>query len=199
MTETVHDEATPSESSSVAYRLANLVGLRLAPQFANVSFIKAFHKLVIYYWREWLHNLARFSILFGPFGTKVVRPKLYAMRGSKIGNNVFIGHDVFIDPVYPEQVTIEEGAYVTARVLILCHNRDLQAYKKGMWIGDCPHIVRPVHIGRGAHIGMGSILLPGVTIGEGAVVGAGAVVTKDIPPYSIAVGVPAKVIRQVQE
>ena len=44
-------------------------------------------------------------------------------------------------------------------------------------------------------IGVGSILLPGVVIGEGAIVGAGAVVTKSIPPYSIAVGNPARVIR----
>lgn len=48
-------------------------------------------------------------------------------------------------------------------------------------------------------MGLGSkaIILPGVTIGRNSVVGAGAVVTKDIPPYSIAVGVPAKVIKKI--
>lgn len=49
-----------------------------------------------------------------------------------------------------------------------------------------------VTIRKGAFIGAGSIILPGVTIGEGAVVGAGSVVTKDIPDFSICVGVPAK-------
>lgn len=45
-------------------------------------------------------------------------------------------------------------------------------------------------------LGSGSIVLDGVTIGKGSVIGAGAVVTKDIPPYSIALGVPAKVIKE---
>jgi acetyltransferase-like isoleucine patch superfamily enzyme len=47
-------------------------------------------------------------------------------------------------------------------------------------------------------IGTGSILLPGVTVHEGAYVGAGAVVTKDVPPYTLAVGVPAKVIKHLR-
>ena len=54
---------------------------------------------------------------------------------------------------------------------------------------------RPVHVGNDCWLGTGVIIFDGVTVGDGAIIGANAVVTKDIPPYAIAVGVPAKVIR----
>lgn len=50
-------------------------------------------------------------------------------------------------------------------------------------------------IGNDVWIGAGTILIDGVKIGNGAVIGAGAVVTKDVPPYAVAVGIPAKVIK----
>ena len=61
---------------------------------------------------------------------------------------------------------------------------------------ECPVTDGSVHIGNDVWIGLGVIILPGVTIGDGAVIGAGAVVAKDVPPYSIVVGNPAKVIRK---
>jgi len=48
-----------------------------------------------------------------------------------------------------------------------------------------------------AWIGAGAIILPNVTIGEGAIVGSGAVVTKDVPPYTVVVGVPARPIKKI--
>ena len=57
----------------------------------------------------------------------------------------------------------------------------------------------PVHIGQNCWLGAGVIVLPGVTIGDGAVIGAGSVVTKDIPPRTVAVGNPCRVLREIGE
>ena len=54
---------------------------------------------------------------------------------------------------------------------------------------------RPVVLGNDVWIGHGAVVLPGVSVGSGAVLGAGAVATKDIPPFAIAVGIPARVLR----
>jgi acetyltransferase-like isoleucine patch superfamily enzyme len=59
-----------------------------------------------------------------------------------------------------------------------------------------PFLIGNIHIKQGAHIGIGSIILPGVTIGQGSIIGAGSVVTKNIPDNCLAVGVPAKVIKE---
>jgi hypothetical protein len=55
---------------------------------------------------------------------------------------------------------------------------------------------RLCHVGNDTWIGHGAIVMPGVTIGDGAVVGSASVVTRDVPPFAIAVGVPARVARQ---
>ncbi|VVB52532.1 2,3,4,5-tetrahydropyridine-2,6-dicarboxylate N-acetyltransferase [uncultured archaeon] len=60
---------------------------------------------------------------------------------------------------------------------------------------DTPHRALKIVVEDEVFIGMRAIILPGVTIGRGAVVGAGAVVTKDVPPYAVVGGVPARVIR----
>ena len=55
----------------------------------------------------------------------------------------------------------------------------------------------PVHIGSDVWVGAGAIILAGVTIGDGAIIGANSVVTHDVPAFSVAVGIPAKVVKQL--
>ena len=57
----------------------------------------------------------------------------------------------------------------------------------------------PIHIGKNVWIGANATILAGVTIGDGAVVAAGAVVTKDVEPNTIVGGIPAKIIKKIEE
>lgn len=66
---------------------------------------------------------------------------------------------------------------------------------KNDWVSPINFSPLPVVIGHDVWIGINCIIVDGVKIGNGAVIGAGAVVTKDIPPYAIAVGVPARVVK----
>lgn len=120
---------------------------------------------------------------------------IHKLRGVKVGKGSKISRTVIIDDSAPYLVEIGKKVWVTAGVQILCHQRDISTHCLGKSVMDNQLIYKKVIIKDGAHIGIGAIIMPGVTIGEGAVIGAGAVVTKDIPPYSVAVGLPAKVIK----
>jgi len=60
-------------------------------------------------------------------------------------------------------------------------------------------VIHAAYIETGCLIGIGAIVLDGVRVGSGSIIGAGCVVTKDVPPHSLMVGVPAKCLRQVDE
>lgn len=60
-------------------------------------------------------------------------------------------------------------------------------------------VVHSAYIERGSLIGIGAIVLDGVRVGASSIIGAGAVVTKDVPPLSLVVGVPGKVVRQISQ
>jgi UDP-2-acetamido-3-amino-2,3-dideoxy-glucuronate N-acetyltransferase len=64
---------------------------------------------------------------------------------------------------------------------------------------DVKKKLRGPRVGAGAKIGAGAVLLPGVHVGAGALVGAGAVVTRDVPPYQVVVGNPARVVSDVRD
>lgn len=120
---------------------------------------------------------------------------LHRLRGVKVGKGSKIARSVHIDDAHPELVEIGKKVWVTAGCMILCHQRDLDFYEIDKAVMDCPLLTKKVIIEDGAHLGFGAIVMPGVTIGKGAVIGAGSIVTKNIPAYSVAVGVPAKVIK----
>lgn len=121
------------------------------------------------------------------------RVQFHRWKGINIGKNVYIGYDVIFDRIYPQFITIEDYAEIGDRSFIAVHTRG-SVLLRNMYSRE----VKPVRIGRGAWVAPYVKILPGITIGERAVVGIGSVVTKDVPPQSVAVGVPAKVIKKVE-
>jgi sugar O-acyltransferase (sialic acid O-acetyltransferase NeuD family) len=91
---------------------------------------------------------------------------------------------------------VEIGDFVTVNLnCTVGHDARLGSYTT---LAPGTHLSGDVKLGAGVDVGTGAVLLPGVTIGEWTTIGAGAVVTKDIPSYAVAVGVPARVIRELQ-
>jgi acetyltransferase-like isoleucine patch superfamily enzyme len=89
-------------------------------------------------------------------------------------------------------LTIGDRTIIGAYTMIHTANHEMETDRP---IPEQGWNLGPVVIGAGCWIGMGVCILPGVTLGDGCVVGAGSVVTRDVEPYSIAVGNPAKVIK----
>jgi len=91
-------------------------------------------------------------------------------------------------------ITIGRDVMMGPEVVVYTSGHEFNATDIPM-MDQGPTETKPVVIGNDVWIGRRAIIMPGVTIGDGCVIGAGAVVTKDIPPYSVAVGVPAKVVK----
>ncbi|MHA1374133.1 MAG: acyltransferase [Promethearchaeota archaeon] len=123
------------------------------------------------------------------------RARLHKIKGVVVGENVWIGEEVYIDNEYPFLIFLEDDVEIAAYSMIMAHSRDLHLLEPGMYVSNLGYPPSPVRIKKGAWLGLHSIVLGGVTIGEGAVIAAGAVVTKDVPDFALAGGVPAKVLK----
>lgn len=128
-----------------------------------------------------------------------LRPAIWRALGCKVGKRVHIGHGVRIDFGNAGRITVEDDVVVANGVTMWCHRRDMQNYRVGMTAANLPAKYGDIHLGKGCYIGLNVTIMPGVHIGEGAVIGSCALVTKDIPAWTIAAGVPAKVIKNVEK
>lgn len=86
-------------------------------------------------------------------------------------------------------ITIEDDVQIAANVQMISNNHD--PYERQILL------CKPVLIRQGAWIGAGATILPGVSIGKYAIIGAGSVVTNDVPDFAVAVGNPAKVVKEL--
>jgi putative colanic acid biosynthesis acetyltransferase WcaF len=115
------------------------------------------------------------------------RARFFCPEGLVVGANSTLGNDAFFDG--RSGITIGSCVNIAAEVRIYTREHDI----------DDPYfreIGGPVVIEDYAYIGTRVTILPGVRVGRGAVVASGAVVTRDVPPFMLVGGVPAKVIRE---
>ena len=131
----------------------------------------------------------------------------------EIGNNVYVGHNSILKGYYRNKMIIEDGVWIGQQCFL--HSAGGLTIHKNVGIGPGVKIITSSHVEEGINkpilqseikyspvvinedcdIGTGAIILPGVMLGRGVQVGAGSVVTKDIKPYAVIAGSPARVLR----
>jgi len=131
-----------------------------------------------------------------------------------IGDNVYIGHNTILKSYYKNEMIIGSHTWIGQNCFI--HSAGGIVIGKGVGIGPMVKIISSSHedgplstpvmfnklifkkvvLEDGCDIGAGTVILPGIKIGEGAIIGAGSVVTKDIPSFTVAAGVPARPLRK---
>jgi acetyltransferase-like isoleucine patch superfamily enzyme len=116
--------------------------------------------------------------------------KGYHVNELRIGDESWIGQSAFLHAAGGITVGRSVGIGPHACVLTSAHGQ----VPRPLPIMEGPIEAAPVVLGDGCDLGVGAIVLPGITVGEGAQVGAGAVVTRDVPPFAIVAGNPARVI-----
>jgi acetyltransferase-like isoleucine patch superfamily enzyme len=111
----------------------------------------------------------------------------------QIGNNVHIGRNNIIGA--RKSIIFEENVLIGPHVIIGDHSHRYEDVDVPVKMQEATE-AGPVRIGRDSWIGANVFILPNVTIGRHTVIGANAVVNRDIPPFSVAAGVPARVIKR---
>ena len=134
-------------------------------------------RAILFYMKAGLLGL----ILKLPFNS----PKIWLLRrqGAQVGNNVHIEVDVWIDPLFPELLTIEDDVLIGVGSKIAMHEFNVDQFRAGR-----------VVIRKAAVVGGFSLIGPGVEIGERATVAGGAVVGRDVPAGATAIGNPARIV-----
>ena len=137
----------------------------------------------LHHFRRFCYRLA--GVKIGKGSTLHMGTVFYETGNIIIGKDTIIGEKAVLDG--RDKIIIGNHVDIASEVMIYNSEHDIETE-------DFKAIIAPVMIEDYVFIGPRAIILPGVKIGKGAVVGAGAVVTKDVPPFSIAGGVPAKII-----
>lgn len=110
-----------------------------------------------------------------------------------IGRNFYANHNLVI--LDEARVTFGDNVFVAPNCGFYTAGHPMEAEERNQGL----EYARPITVGDNVWIGANVCVLPGVSIGDNCVIGAGSVVVKDIPPYSLAVGNPCKVVRTIKQ
>lgn len=163
------------------------------------------------------HGDGSFSVSeFGRIGANVVLEGgvlAFHPENIELGDRVYVGHRTILKGYFRNRLVVGDDSWIGQSCFI--HSAGGVTIGKAVGIGpnvtiitsvhedDNPRVpvlhnalkFAPVSVGDGADLGVGCIILPGVSIGSGAIVGAGSVVSRDIPAFAVAAGVPCRVLR----
>ncbi|WP_031044840.1 sugar O-acetyltransferase [Streptomyces sp. NRRL F-5650] len=141
----------------------------------------------------------RRSLLVAIFGSVGERTVLLPPFHAGFGSNVFIGDDFFgnVNLTFVDDVDIRigDGVMIAPSVTLTTTGHPVHPSRRA----DFGRFSEPIVIEDRVWIGSNAVVLPGVRIGHGSVVGAGSVVTRSIPPMTVAVGAPCRVVRPVTD
>ncbi len=164
------------------------------------------------------HGTGRFTPeQFKELGENVVFEEgvlIFHPENIHLGSNIYIGHGTILKGYYRNQMSIGDNTWIGQG----CFFHSAGGLQIGRNVGVGPHvkIITSYHVEEGRDVpilfsrlemaetiveddcdlGVGSIIMPGVRVGRGSQVGAGAVVTKDVEPYSVVAGIPARLLKK---
>lgn len=183
--------------TTLTFKMLRALGFNYSiVDYGQVTLWGLFKQVWLNFYRKLLMNMMDWAIL-EPINPRKLRPIILRQLGAKVGKDVYIGHKVFVDMSHTDLIEIGDHTHITNRTILLCHMHDLSNYCVGDDYAELPYKYGKIVIGKGCSTGTDSIIMPGVTIGDGAIIGAGSLVNKDIPAWTVAVGRPAKVIREI--
>lgn len=164
---------------------------RIITGFVNILIvsIKVIKRLIMLLLKHKFKKIGK-NVIFDPFSR-------FSYETIEIGNNVFIGFGaIFSSP--ESKIIIKDKVMFGPNVTIMAGDHNTQEIGKYMFDieNKLPENDLPVIIESDVWVGTGVIILKGVTIGTGSIIAAGSVVTKNVEPYTIVGGVPAKKIKE---